>query len=241
LLTLKIGRSLTMTIFGTFLNAGRKPMNHDRFIRQQELVPQDRLQNVKTTVIGIGAIGRQVALQLAAIGSPQIQLIDFDAVDLSNVTTQGYLTDDIGQPKVQATAAAIERIDSSIVVETLLDRYRPQQSVGEAVFCCVDSITAREAIWRSVSRRCMFWSDGRMLSEVLRVLTVADPASREYYPKTLFAQAEAQSGRCTSRSTIYAAGVTAGLMLHQFTRWLRQMPLDRDLSLNLLASEWSVG
>jgi sulfur carrier protein ThiS adenylyltransferase len=216
-------------------------MNHDRFIRQQELVPQDRLQNVKTTVIGIGAIGRQVALQLAAIGSPQIQLIDFDAVDLSNVTTQGYLTDDIGQPKVQATAAAIERIDSSIVVETLLDRYRPQQSVGEAVFCCVDSITAREAIWRSVSRRCMFWSDGRMLSEVLRVLTVADPASREYYPKTLFAQAEAQSGRCTSRSTIYAAGVTAGLMLHQFTRWLRQMPLDRDLSLNLLASEWSVG
>ena len=80
-----------------------------------------------------------------------------------------------------------------------------------------------------------------MLGDVLRVLTVADPAGREYYPKTLFAQAEAQSGRCTSRSTIYAAGVTAGLMLHQFTRWLRQMPLDRDLSLNLLASEWSVG
>jgi sulfur carrier protein ThiS adenylyltransferase len=216
-------------------------MNHDRFVRQQELVPQDRLQNVKTTVIGVGAIGRQVALQLAAIGSPHIQLIDFDAVDLSNITTQGYLTDDIGQPKVQATAAAIERIDSGIVVETVFDRYRPQQSIGEAVFCCVDSITAREAIWRSASRRCQFWSDGRMLAEVLRVLTVADPASREYYPKTLFAQAEAQSGRCTSRSTIYAAQIAAGLMLHQFTRWLRQMPLDHDLSLNLLASEWSVG
>ena len=79
-----------------------------------------------------------------------------------------------------------------------------------------------------------------MLGEVLRVLSVGDPASREYYPKTLFAQAEAQAGRCTSRSTIYAAGIAAGLMLHQFTRWLRQMPLDRDLSLNLLASEWAV-
>ena len=214
--------------------------NPSRFIRQQELVPQDRLREVKTTVIGVGAIGRQVALQLAAIGCPQIQLIDFDVVDLTNVTTQGYFSADIGEPKVQATAAAIRQIDPSIVVETIEDRYRPKQNIGEAVFCCVDSITAREAIWRSAGRRCRFWTDGRMLGEVLRVLTVGDPAGREYYPQTLFAQAEAQAGRCTSRSTIYAAGIAAGLMLHQFTRWLRQMPLDRDLSLNLLASEWAV-
>ncbi len=65
-------------------------------------------------------------------------------------------------------------------------------------------------------------------------------SGREYYPKTLFAQALAQQGRCTSQSTIYAAGIAAGLMLHQFTRWLRQLPLDRDISLNLLAGEWSV-
>jgi sulfur carrier protein ThiS adenylyltransferase len=215
-------------------------IEESRFVRQQELVPQERLRNVKTTVIGVGAIGRQVALQLAAMGSPHIQLIDFDVVDFTNVTTQGYLAADVGEPKVQATAAAIEKIDSSIVVETLLDRYRPAQAVGEAVFCCVDSITAREAIWRSASRRCQFWCDGRMLSEVLRVLTAGDPAGREYYPKTLFAQAEAQAGRCTSRSTIYAAAIAAGLMLHQFTRWLRQMPLDRDISLNLLAGELAV-
>ena len=214
--------------------------NPSRFIRQEELVPQERLQKVKTTVIGVGAIGRQVALQLAAIGAPRIQLIDFDVVDLSNVTTQGYFSADVGQPKVEATAAVIRQIDPNIVVETIGDRFRPKQEIGDAVFCCVDSITAREAIWRSAGRRCQFWTDGRMLAEVLRVLSVGDPASREYYPTTLFAQAEAQSGRCTSRSTIYAAGIAAGLMLHQFTRWLRQMPLDPDLSLNLLASEWAV-
>ncbi|HBN76613.1 MAG TPA: thiamine biosynthesis protein ThiF, partial [Planctomycetaceae bacterium] len=48
------------------------------------------------TVIGVGAIGRQVALQLAAIGMPQLQLIDFDAVEASNITTQGYLESDLG-------------------------------------------------------------------------------------------------------------------------------------------------
>ena len=214
--------------------------NQSRFIRQQELVPQDRLQGVKTTVIGVGAIGRQAAVQLAAIGCPRIQLIDFDAVDPTNVTTQGFFHAEVGKPKVLSTAEAIRRIDPSIIVETIEDRFRPKQNIGEAVFCCVDSITAREAIWRSAGRRCSFWTDGRMLGEVLRVLTAGDPASREYYPQTLFAQAEAQAGRCTSRSTIYAASIAAGLMLHQFTRWLRQMPLDRDLSFNLLASEWAV-
>jgi molybdopterin-synthase adenylyltransferase len=83
----------------------------DRFSRQQDLVPQTRLAGVTVTVVGVGAIGRQVSLQLAAIGAPRLQLIDFDVVDLSNVTTQGYLADDVGQAKVEATKAAIARLD----------------------------------------------------------------------------------------------------------------------------------
>lgn len=214
--------------------------NSDRFARQQDLVPQDRLRQTKVTVIGVGAIGRQTALQLAAIGVLRLQLVDFDTVDWTNVTTQGYLAADVGQPKVLATAAAIAQIDAAIEVETVEDRFRPRLGIGDAVFCAVDSITARTAIWRSAAPRFRFWTDGRMLGEVIRILTVADEFGRDHYPTTLFAQAEAQAGRCTSRSTIYAAGIAAGLMLHQFTRWLRGLPIDRDLSLNLLASEWTV-
>ena len=72
------------------------------------------------------------------------------------------------------------------------------------------------------------------------MLAVADETGRDYYPTTLFAQSEAQPGRCTARSTIYAAGIAAGLMVHQFTRWLRRLPIERDTSLNLLAGEWAV-
>jgi sulfur carrier protein ThiS adenylyltransferase len=57
---------------------------------------------------------------------------------------------------------------------------------------------------------------------------------------TLFRQEEARAGSCTSRSTIYAASIAAGLMIHQFTRWLRGLPVDADVMLNLLASELSV-
>jgi len=215
-------------------------MNEGRFTRQRELVPIERLQEITATVIGVGAIGRQVALQLAAIGTPRIQLVDFDKVDLSNVTTQSYRFDDIGWPKVRAMRDAINDLDGSIEVETIEDRFRSKLRIGEAVFCCVDSISARAAIWRSVGSRCQFWADGRMLSEVLRVLVAADAESRAYYPSTLFAQADAQQGSCTSRSTIYAANVSAGIMVHQFTRWLRGIPVDQDTSVNLLAGEWTV-
>ena len=60
-----------------------------------------------------------------------------------------------------------------------------------------------------------------MLGEVIRVLVVADEPGRDHYPTTLFSQSEAQLGRCTAQSTIYTANIAAGLMLHQFARWLR--------------------
>ena len=192
------------------------------------------------TAIGTGAIGRQVALQLAAVGTPRLQLIDFDVVEPTNVTTQGYLHGDVGLPKVHAAAAAVRAIDPAVSVETILDRYRPHVRIGEAVFCCVDSIAARAAIWRSAASRCRFWADGRMMGEIIRVLAVDEEHGRDHYPKTLFAQREAQPGRCTARSTIYAASIAAALMVHQFTRWLRRLPVDQDIVLNLLASEWTV-
>ena len=212
----------------------------DRFIRQSDLVPAERLAKTTISVIGVGAVGRQVALQLAAIGAPRVQLVDFDMVDVTNVTTQGYAAAEIGQPKVIATQDAMLRLDNSIQVETIPDRYRSRQTPGEVIFCCVDSISARSAIWRSAGEHARFWADGRMLGEVIRVLAVGDSCGFACYPQTLFPQAEAQRGQCTSRSTIYAANIAAGLLVHQFTRWLRDLPLDFDTTLNLLAGEWTV-
>ena len=209
----------------------------DRFVRQQGLVPSERLAELTATVIGVGAIGRQVALQLAAIGVRRLQLIDFDRVDSTNITTQGYLLTDIGQSKVSATADAVARLDPAIHVEQVDDRYRPKSAIGDAVFCCVDSIEARGAIWRSAGRAYPFWTDGRMLAETIRILAVGDEASRQHYPTTLFQASEAQSGRCTARSTIYTANIAAGLMTHQFVRWLRSQSVDADVMLSLLGSE----
>lgn len=213
----------------------------DRFERQRDLVPMERLNDFTVTMIGCGAIGRQVAIQLAALGAREIQLVDFDRVELTNVTSQGYFATDVGRLKVDATAELLHRIDSTIQIETIPDRYRPTLKTGEVIFTCVDSISSRAAIWKSIREACTFWCDGRMLGEVMRVLTAVDESSRNHYASTLFPQSEAQVGACSSRSTIYTAALAAALMIHQFTRWLRGLPTEQDLTLNLLASELVTG
>lgn len=69
------------------------------------------------------------------------------------------------------------------------------------------------------------------------VLVACDPHSREHYPTTLFVPNEAYTGSCTARSTIFCANIAAGFMVAQFARWLRRLPIDAELTINLLASE----
>lgn len=211
----------------------------DRFIRQADLVPQERLKNLHLTIVGVGAIGRPLAMQLAAAGACHLQLIDPDTVELHNVTTQGYSVRNVGQNKVMALADSIRSFDDSIEVSAVQDVFRKYQEVGDVVFCCVDSISTRSVIWKALSSRVNFWADGRMLGETIRVLAVGDEFSRKHYPSTLFAQAEAEVGRCTARSTLYAATIAGGLMMHQFSRWLRGIPVEADTLMNLLAGEMS--
>ena len=216
-------------------------MNTDeRYSRQRDIIPTERLTQCHATVIGVGAIGRQVALQLAAIGIPNLTLIDFDHVEESNLASQGYLEADLGKLKVTTTAQACKSVNSSIQIKTLPERFNRRMDITGQVFCCVDSIDTRKLIWQSLQERVSFFVDGRMSAEVLRVITACDLASREHYPTTLFHAREAFAGSCTAKTTIYCANIAAGFMLSQFTKYLRQLPMDSDIQLNLLASEINV-
>jgi molybdopterin/thiamine biosynthesis adenylyltransferase len=216
----------------------------ERDSRQRDLVPPDRLAACHAVVIGVGAIGRQVALQLTAIGIPLLILYDHDKVEEVNLAVQGYQPHQLTQAKVDATAADCRSLNPQVHVIPKAERFRRsagrQLTVGGSalvVFACVDSIATRRLIWESSRPDAALFVDGRMSAEVIRVLAVDSPASDGYYPTSLFAAAEAYAGSCTARSTIYTASIAAGLMVGQMTKWLRQLPVDRDLTLNLLSAE----
>ncbi len=214
--------------------------NSERYSRQRDLVPPQRLAHRKATVIGAGAVGRQVALQLAAMGIPWLELVDFDVVEESNLASQGFLQDDLGRPKVEATADLCQQINHHLEVHQVNDRFRRSMDIGDVVFCCVDRVDTRRLIWQAVRDRCSFFCDGRMTAEVIRVITACDVTGREHYPRTLFSPGRAYHGACTAKTTIYCANTAAGLMLAQFAKWLRGLPVEADLNVNLLAGEMTV-
>ena len=214
--------------------------DNERYSRQKDIVPAERIAECKATVIGVGAIGRQVALQLTAIGIPWLQLLDFDAVEESNIASQGYLEDNLKALKVEATADLCRQINSDIEIQLVAERFKRSTKIGDVVFSCVDSIDTRKLIWQAVSDKTRFYCDGRMSAEVLRILTACDAESRKHYPSMLFTAEEAYAGPCTAKTTIYCANIAAGFMLAQFTKYLRLLPVDPDIQVNLLASEMSV-
>jgi molybdopterin-synthase adenylyltransferase len=216
----------------------------DRDIRQREIVPPDKLAACHAVVIGVGAIGRQVAVQLAAVGISSLELVDHDTVGVENLATQAYWPQDIGLAKVAATAQLCHQINPQVHITPRIERFRRsmaremrQQSGLTAVFCCVDSIDTRGLIWEAVRTHTGLFVDGRMSAETLRVLASDRPAKDTYYPSTLFAAERAYTGSCTAKSTVYTASIAAGLMLSQFTRWLRGLPVNRDVLLNLFSAE----
>lgn len=219
----------------------------DRDIRQRSLVPPEKLAAANCLVIGAGAVGRQVALQLAALGVPKLTLIDHDLVEVVNLATQGYAPDQLGLTKVAATGADCLRVNPQLQLMTFPAKFvrtSPQvlpcfgaSESKPAVFCCVDSIDVRKVIWNAVRTRAAFWADGRMSGEALRVLASVDPAVDPWYSQTLFSRSEAFAGACTARGTIYTACIAAGFLLTQYTHWLRGAPVCSDFMVNLGACE----
>ena len=214
-------------------------MSH-RYSRQTDLVPEEKLKHRKVTVIGVGAIGRQVALQLTAMGVQHLQLIDHDKVEESNIASQGYWEKDLTHLKVNATALNCLNINSKVEIERFPTKFDDKIEHGETIFCCVDSITTRKEIWDAVGNVIDFFSDGRMAAESLRILTAYNEKSCEYYPTTLFAQEEAYQGSCTAKTTIYCANVISGIMVAQFAKYLRDVPVEPDIIYNLQANELTI-
>jgi sulfur carrier protein ThiS adenylyltransferase len=212
----------------------------ERYSRQRDIVPPERIADCKATVIGVGAIGRQVALQLSAMGIQWLQLIDHDRIEWSNLASQGYLEGDMGKLKVNTTLEQCWKINAATQIQAVPERFRRSMEIGNVVFCAVDRIDVRRLVWEAVKDRVNFYGDGRMSAEVLRILTACDIESRKHYPTTLFNSNEAFVGPCTAKTTIYCANIAAGFMLAQFTKYLRLLPIDADIQLNLLASELSV-
>ena len=216
------------------------PRRNSRF---EALAPHAALAAASALVVGVGAVGRQVALQLAAMGVGRLRLLDHDVVADVNLGPQMYRPDQLDAPKVEATGRDCVALNGDVAVSwesrKVFARDARLVPAGAAVFCCVDRMDARRAVWEAAAGRCGFFGDARAAGEVVRVLAAKDPQPGDRYGLTLFSDDEAFRGACATKMTVYTACTAASLLVAQFARTLRGTLPVPDQLLDLFSVDLS--
>jgi adenylyltransferase/sulfurtransferase len=79
---------------------------------------QEKLLASSVLLIGAGGLGSPLALYLAAAGVGRIGIMDFDAVDISNLQRQiVHRTQDVGTPKARSAKRAINDLNPEVQVD----------------------------------------------------------------------------------------------------------------------------
>lgn len=72
---------------------------------------QGKLSRATVAVCGLGGLGSHIAISLARSGVGHLILLDFDAVDITNLNRQQYKLSQIGQPKAEALADNLREVN----------------------------------------------------------------------------------------------------------------------------------
>ena len=125
----------------------------DQYSRTRLLLGADgleRLRNARVAIFGLGGVGGYVAEALARSGIGQLDLIDDDIINLTNLNRQVLaLHSTVGMSKVEVAKKRISDIDPTIQVRTYQTFYLPETaeqfdfSEFDYVVDAIDTVTGK--------------------------------------------------------------------------------------------------
>ncbi len=162
---------------------------NDRYSRQRLINwwEQERLASSAVMIAGIGALGNEVAKNLAQLGVGNLFLVDFDVVETSNLTRSVLFREhDDGHKKVEVAAERLKQLNPDINIQTFHGDVSFDVGLGvfrrmDVVIGCLDNREARLAVNRSCWKVGVPWIDGGIqeLSGTVKVFTPPDSACYE--------------------------------------------------------------
>lgn len=179
-------------------------------------------------IIGVGATGSFVAMALARMGCPVINIYDFDDVEIHNIPNQYYDNNDLGKLKVDALKEKLEAINPNITVNVYNKPVAPtsdEEHVGineieGYVFMLVDSMKVRKELWEAIksNKSILHVWESRLGSDQARVysLDMKEPDFKKY-EQDFYDDDEAEVSACGTSITVLPIVLqTAALMINQF-------------------------
>lgn len=142
-------------------------LREDRYSRQRLITgwDQEKLLRAQVLVAGAGALGNEVLKNLALAGIGKLVIIDFDEVEISNLSRSVLFTEeDIGRPKASTAAHALSRLNPEVCVQSINGDLETDLGLGairgcDVVLGCLDSIYSRWVLNRACRRAGRPWID----------------------------------------------------------------------------------
>lgn len=194
----------------------------DRFLRNKDLIPQDRLN--EATVIGLGGIGSSVVMNLSIMGVRNINGYDNDTIKEHNLSTTIYPIGALGKKKAEAAtemAVAYGCPNPSFVD----DLFHLGDKVSPVTFAVTDNMSSRKEAydtWKKLPDRELF-IDIRMGALTIVCVTINDHNAIDYM-NHWFPDSEGHEEPCTMKHTIFTASIAAGVGIQQYFSHLRGLP-----------------
>ena len=215
----------------------------DRYSRLKLIAwwDQQKLSNARVIVVGAGALGNEVLKNLALLGIGQVDVIDFDRIENSNLSRSVlFRAHHKGQFKAEVAARQAMELNPEITVNSIVGNVLTDIGLGlvqraDAVVGCLDNREAR--LW--VNRMCWKvdtpWIDGG-IQEINGVVKVFRPpdgpcyecgmTDNDYrliqlrYSCPLLSQSDMQRGRVPTTPTI--ASIIGGLQVQELLKLIHQ-------------------
>lgn len=142
---------------------------------------KDRVQNARVLVAGAGALGNEVIKNLALFGAGHIFVVDFDRIEITNLTRSVlFREEDAFSHRYKSEVAAMRamEINPHIKVTPIVGNLFSDVGLGlyrsaDVIIGCLDSRLARYQLNRMAMRADKTWIDGSIenLTGVVKVFT----------------------------------------------------------------------
>jgi molybdopterin/thiamine biosynthesis adenylyltransferase len=194
-------------------------------IRHFSVFSPDKHEDQEFHVIGAGATGSKVVMELAKLGLKNIHVWDYDEVESHNIPNQLFGNQHIGMKKVDALKEVVEQFTGISIITHDQRVTGEEEDLTGVIFLLTDTMASRKEIWENAIRfkiNVDVMIETRMGADNGRIYTInpVNPAQVSMWESTLVDDDVAEESACgASVSVGPTASILAGYAVWQYIRW----------------------